>query len=163
MANPSYFTSVKAGPRGREQTFAGGPLGANNPTRELLREAGTIFGNGKRVAQIISIGTGWESGALINPTDTENAAGQWLKSLATDCETIASELSTRLFIVDAYVRLNVNIEMGAASMNDWTGLSAIGSQTSAYLETAAVARTFEMSLQYLRNRIGTATLGQISS
>jgi hypothetical protein len=163
MATPSYFTSVKAGSRGREQTFAGGPLGANNPTRELLREAGTIFGNEKRVAQVISIGGGWESDAPINPMDTENVAGQWLNSITTDCETVASELSTRLFTVDAYVRLNVNIEMGAASMSDWTGLSAIGSQTSAYLETAAVARTFEMSLQYLRSRVGTATLGQISS
>ena len=58
MAAPPYFEPVKIGPKMRQQSFVGGALGANNPTRLLLSEACNIFGNDQRVAQIISLGSG---------------------------------------------------------------------------------------------------------
>ncbi|KIM28913.1 hypothetical protein M408DRAFT_58937, partial [Serendipita vermifera MAFF 305830] len=58
IAVPSHFSPAKIGPENRQQTFVGGPRGANNPTRLLLNEASNIFGNDKRVAQIVSIGSG---------------------------------------------------------------------------------------------------------
>jgi hypothetical protein len=154
---------VKIGPRGREQTFVGGPLGTNNPTRELLREAGAIYGNNKRVAQIISLGAGISGAVLLESEDSADVASYLLKSLAVDCETVASELSTRLFAVDAYVRLDVGCGGTNATMDDWSGVGAMEARTSAYLESDVVARILDESLRYFQNKIGTATLGQISA
>jgi hypothetical protein len=163
MAVPSFFPPVKIGPGGREQTFTGGPLGASNPTRELLKEAGIAFGLDKRVAQIISLGTGWPNVVPLEAVDPADMSSQLLKALYTDCETVASELSTRLVNVDAYVRLNVENGPEASSFDDWRGLGAIEQSTNAYVETSAVTRLLEESLRYLQNRVGTATLAQISA
>jgi len=163
MAIPSFFPPVKIGPRGREQTFAGGPLGANNPTRELLKEAGIAFVQDKRVAQVISLGAGRQNAVSLEGVDPTDMSSQLLQTLYTDCETVASELSTRLINVDAYVRLNVESGLEASSLDDWRGLGAIEQSTNAYVETSAVTRLLEESLRYLQNRIGTATLAQISA
>ncbi|KIM20866.1 hypothetical protein M408DRAFT_81414, partial [Serendipita vermifera MAFF 305830] len=58
MALPSYFLPVKIGPLRRQQSFVGGVLGSNNPTRMLLEEASKLYGKDRRVAQIISLGCG---------------------------------------------------------------------------------------------------------
>ncbi|KIM32453.1 hypothetical protein M408DRAFT_39468, partial [Serendipita vermifera MAFF 305830] len=58
MATPRFFSPAKIGPPLRQQSFIGGALGANNPTRELLAEAADVFGNDRRVAQIITLGSG---------------------------------------------------------------------------------------------------------
>ena len=47
MATPPYFSPIKCGPRGRQQVFIGGPHGANNPTRELLKEASADIWKGE--------------------------------------------------------------------------------------------------------------------
>jgi hypothetical protein len=75
---------------------------------------------------------------------------------------VAKELSTRLFSMCAYLRMNVERGMEHVTMDDWTGLGAIESHTRAYLETAAVADALNASLSRLRGRIGTVTLGMIS-
>lgn len=160
MATPSLFSPVTFGSRGREQTFVGGPFGANNPTRELLKEAGAAFGAEKRVAQVISIGAG-KSIPLDSPAPSE-VPGHLVQLLTTDCEMVASELSTRLLNVDAYVRLNVESGLECPKMQDWRGLGAIELHTRAYVETPAITRLLGASRQYLQSRIGTATLGQIS-
>ncbi|KIM22810.1 hypothetical protein M408DRAFT_39440, partial [Serendipita vermifera MAFF 305830] len=58
MSLPSYFQPVKIGPPRRQQSFIGGVLGANNPTQLLLKETYNIYGQDRRVAQIMSIGCG---------------------------------------------------------------------------------------------------------
>ncbi|KIM22796.1 hypothetical protein M408DRAFT_39535, partial [Serendipita vermifera MAFF 305830] len=58
MAIQSHFLPVKLGSRRAQESFIGGALGANNPTRLLLEEAGKVFGKERRVAQIISLGCG---------------------------------------------------------------------------------------------------------
>jgi hypothetical protein len=163
IAGPPFFTPMKIGPRGREQTFVGGPLGANNPTRELLREAGAIYGNNRRVAQIISLGAGISGAVSIQSVASADVASHLLKSLATDCEIVASELSARLFAVDAYVRLDVDCGGVNAAMDDWSGVGAMEARTDAYVEGNIVAHMLDESLRYLQARVGTATLGQISA
>ncbi|KIM33599.1 hypothetical protein M408DRAFT_157562 [Serendipita vermifera MAFF 305830] len=108
LATPQFFAPVKIGARGREQDFVGGPVGVNNPTRELLKEANIIYSGEKRVAQIISLGAGLPSTATSHIVDQAKIAEHYIHSLITDCETVASELYTRLLTVNAYVRFNVN-------------------------------------------------------
>ncbi|KIM22768.1 hypothetical protein M408DRAFT_40342, partial [Serendipita vermifera MAFF 305830] len=58
MAIQSYFLPVNIGPQRTQQTFIGGSFGINNPTRMLLVEAGCVYGENRRVAQILSLGCG---------------------------------------------------------------------------------------------------------
>lgn len=162
IAVPTLFSSVKIGPHRREEAFVGGPLGANNPTRELLKEAGGLFGSDKRLAQIISLGARGSMNLSLASAETMEMAGLLLDSLATDCETVAGELSTRLFHIDAYTRLNAENLMADIRMNDWSDIIAVEMATRSYLDTPEVTRLLEDLASRSRDRIGVATFGQIS-
>jgi len=162
MAVPAHFSPVKIGPRLRQQSFIGGALGANNPTRELLKEASTVFGTETRLAQIISIGSGIPRVLSVNSETNQENVSRLLKDIATDCETVAQELHTRLYRVKAYLRLNVERGMEDVTMEDWSELGPIESHTGAYIAVASVSESLDISLRQLRERIGTVTLGQVS-
>lgn len=162
MSIPSLFLPTTIGPRLRQQEFVGGALGASNPTRELLNEATAVFGRERRVAQIISLGTGVSRVISLDSSDGQAEVDQIIQNLATDCEAVAKELSTRLFAVDAYLRLNVDRGMEYISMMDWTILGTIESHTSAYVETPAVTEAIEVSQRCLQSRIGSISLSQLS-
>jgi hypothetical protein len=147
MATPPYFAPITCGPRGRQQVFIGGPRGANNPTRELLKEASAVFGNEKLVSQILSLGSGRGS----------------VQEMAADCEAVARELSTRFCDMDAYLRLSVDRGMENVLMNEWDDLGPVDIHTSAYVETADISRSFDVSLRRMQGRAGTVTLGEISA
>jgi hypothetical protein len=99
---------VKIGPPRRAQRFIGGPLGANNPTRELLKDAGVAFGNDRRVSQILSIGCGTPYTLSLDEAGNEAGVGRLLKEMAADCHMVAQELSSRFFSVGAYRRFDVD-------------------------------------------------------
>ena len=145
----------------RQQSFVGGALGSHNPTRLLLDEAGIIFGKERRLAQVISLGCGLPRVLSVESSDEPNVV-RALKEITADCETLARELSTRLFNVDAYARLNVDRGMESITMDDWDILGDIESHTTAYLSSAWVSAAVENSLRHLQERIANVTLGQIS-
>jgi hypothetical protein len=163
MATPSYFSPISIGPRGRQQTFVGGPRGANNATRELLKEASTLFGKEKLVAQIVSLGCGRSHVySMERTTDTESGSRP-VQEMAADCEIVANELSTRLCDMDAYLRLDVDRGMENLVMNKWDDLGSISTHTNAYVETAEISEAIEASLRRLQEGTGTVTLGEISA
>jgi hypothetical protein len=161
MATPLHFSPVKIGPRQRQQTFIGGALGANNPTRELLKEASIVFGKDQRVAQIISIGSGLPRVPSLD-SSTKGGLDRLMNGLATDCEMVAQELHARLYNVSAYFRLNVDRGMESLVMEEWSELGDIESHTEAYVAVASVSESLDLSLRNLRGRIGTVALGQLS-
>ena len=161
MAIPPYFSPVKIGRRLREQSFVGGPLGANNPTREVLNEAITVFGAEKRAAQLISIGCGLPRVLSMEPPTNLEAVHRLLTNIATDCETVARELSTRLYNIDAYLRLNVDRGMEDITTLDWGELGNIESHTAAYIATTAVSQAIDSSIRRVMKRTGVVTLGQL--
>jgi hypothetical protein len=160
MAIPSYFSPVKTGWSG--QSFIGGVLGANNPTRELLKDAGTVFGNERRVAQIISIGCGVPP--ALSPEEMTDRAGasRLLKEIPTNCQMVATELAARLYDVDAYLRPSVDKGIGSIEMDQWGMLGDIEVHTARYMESQTVSHALEASLQRLKQRSGTVTLGHLS-
>ncbi|KIM20144.1 hypothetical protein M408DRAFT_334121, partial [Serendipita vermifera MAFF 305830] len=160
IAIQSHFLPVKIGPRRAEESFVGGALGANNPTRLLLEEAGKLFGKDRRVAQIISLGCGLPRVLSVNSSDKIDV-DRLLKEITADCETVASELSTRLFNIDAYLRLNVNRGMELLEMKEWNSLGAVGTHTTTYLATTVVSESIDSSLRRLQTRVGSVTLGQL--
>lgn len=162
MAIPALFIPINIGPHLREQNFVGGATGANNPTRELLKEALNIFGRDRRVAQVLSIGSGASRLMTLNPSPDVENINRLMQDLASDCGMVAKELSIRLFSVDAYLRINVEKGMENLKMQDWTCLGEIETHTTTYVETPAVTDAIDRSLRRLRERIGLATIGQIN-
>jgi len=162
MAVPSHFSPVKIGPRLRQQAFIGGAIGANNPTRDLLKEASSVFGNESRVAQIISIGSGIRPVLSINSEINEANLSRLLKDIAADCETVAQVLHTRFYNINAYLRLNVERGLENVTVEDWNELGAIESHTAAYIAVASISGSIDASLRRLREGVGTVTLRQIS-
>ena len=163
MATPPSFSAIKFGPRGRQQTFKGGPRGANNPTRELLKEASTIFGREKLVAQIVSLGCGRSHISSIERNSDTDDVSRSVQDMLVDCEAVARELSTRLCDMDEYLRLNVERGMDHLRMNEWHDLGPIETHTSAYVGTAEISEAIEDSLWRLQGVTGSVTLGEISA
>ncbi|KIM21446.1 hypothetical protein M408DRAFT_333464 [Serendipita vermifera MAFF 305830] len=161
LACPSVFAPVIVRNGPRQQKYVGGVHGANNPTRELLKEAGSIFGEDIHVAQILSIGAGRPR---VSHLDQATLAGvnRVLEALAMDCEGVAVELSTRLSGVEAYLRLNVDRGMESAGMHDWDDLGSIETHTSAYMDNPTIQEYIEASLQRLHGRVGLVTLREIN-
>jgi hypothetical protein len=145
-----------------QQSFIGGAVGTNNPTRELLKEAGTVFGNERRVAQIISIGCGVPPVLSLQSITNETGVGRLLKDIPDECETVAKELAVRLYDVDAYLRLSVEKGIGDIGMDQWGMLGAIEMHTACYIESQTIMRALEVSLKRLMQRSGSVTLGHIS-
>ncbi|KIM21563.1 hypothetical protein M408DRAFT_80374, partial [Serendipita vermifera MAFF 305830] len=161
MAIQSHFLPVKIGPRRTQQSFIGGPLGANNPTRLLLEEAGKVFGKNRRVARIVSLGCGLPRALSIGSSENMSIH-RILKDITTDCEMVANELASRLSRIDAYLRLNVIRGMESFDMKGWDHLGAIETHTENYLAMGDVSKSLDNSLRRLRARIGSITLGQLS-
>ena len=150
------------GPRLTQQAFVGGPLGANNPARELLKEAGIAFGNDERVVQIISIGCGIPRLLSLVPAVNDVGVGRLLKDIAADCHMVAQELSSRLINVEAYRRFNVENGMAMIELDDWSALGDIKTHTSGYIAVTTTSEALESSLRSLQSKIGSVTLGQLS-
>jgi len=135
---PFHFLPVKIGPQRRAQSFVRGPFGANNPTRELLKEASKAFGDDKRVAQIIRCGTS-RTISLKGKID-EAGAGRLLREMAADCHTVAQELSSRLFSVEAYRRFNVESGTDDIKSDNWSLLGDIPEATLKKRRSRGVSR-----------------------
>jgi len=147
----------------RQQLFVGSPVGAHNPIRELLKEAGTLFGKERRVSQIVNIGSGLARVLSLDSPEGMTNAEKLLRDMRADCEMVAKEMSSRLFNVDSYLRRNVDRGMEGLSMADWRDMGAIESHTSAYVESTAVMKALEASIRRLRSGVGGLTLGQLSA
>jgi hypothetical protein len=163
MTTPFYFSPIKVGPHRLQKSFIGGPRGAHNPTRELLKEASGIFGKETLLVQIISLGCGRSNVSSMDMGTDTAGVSRLVQEMAADCDTVEKELATRFCDMDAYLRLNVDRHMENLLMNEWSNLGSIETYTSAYTETAIVAEALEASLKRLQGSTGTVTLGQISA
>jgi len=160
---PSYFSPISIGPRRQQQIFVGGPRGANNATRELLKEASSLFGKDRLAAQIVSLGCGRSHVySMARDTDIEGDC-RTVQEMTADCETVEKELSTRLCDMDAYLRLNVDRGMENLFMHKWDDLGSIQTHTSTYVETAEISEAVDDSLRRLQGSTGTVSLGEIST
>jgi hypothetical protein len=160
MATPPYFVPVQIGRS--HQSFVGGPVGANNPTRELLKEASAVFGNERRVAQILSIGCGIPPVQSLEAMTNEAGPSRLLKEIPTDCQRIATELAARLYNVDAYLRMSVEKGIGNIEIDQWGMLGDIEMHTACYIESQTISHALDTSLKHLKQRSGTVTLGHLS-
>ncbi|KIM20670.1 hypothetical protein M408DRAFT_47217, partial [Serendipita vermifera MAFF 305830] len=146
LATPSTFAPVVVGKRPRQQKYVGGVLRANNPTRELLKEAGNIFGEDTCIAQVLSLGTGRPQVFRLS-NSIPSGVSRVLEELTLDCEGVAADLSAQLSGVEAYLRLNVDRGMERLGMHEWDDLGPIETHTSAYMNDPTIQAYVEASLR----------------
>jgi hypothetical protein len=142
--------------------FVGTPLGFNNPVRQVLEEALTIFGDETQVSLILSLGTG-RPAVLSRPPNVDSIT-HVLTFMVLDSERVSRELSSQLCRVKAYLRLNVDQGMENLNMTDWqeSELGSIMTHTDAYLDAPAIKSHIITSSKLLQERTGSISLGQLS-
>jgi hypothetical protein len=160
MATPPYFVPVQIGRS--QQSFVGVPVGANNPARELLKEAGAVFGNERRVAQILSIGCGISTALSLEAMVNEAGPSRLQTEIPTDCQTVATELAARLYNVDVYLRVSVEQGIGNIELDQWGMLGDIEMHTARYIESQTISHAVDVSLKCSKQRYGTVTVGHLS-
>jgi predicted acylesterase/phospholipase RssA len=164
LATPPLFDPVSIGQRLVQQKFVGGSVGYCNPTRELLREAKSAYGDDQILALVLSLGSGLPPVLSLEPSTSPSGSIELLaKHMAIDCERVARELSNQLMEVDAYLRLNVNRGLEGAKFDDWSCVGPIETHTRTYLETTSVTQAVSKSATKATKRVGSITLGQLSS
>jgi hypothetical protein len=94
-------------------------------------------------------------------TNEANFSGL-LRDIAMDCEAVAQELHTRLYNINAYLRLNVERGLENITIENWSELGGIESHTGAYIAVSSVSESIDTSLRHLREKVGAVTLGQVS-
>lgn len=152
-AAPTLFKQIEIGPR--RQTYIDGGLGRNNPTGTLLEEAGVVF-PGRRVACIVSIGTGQlKTTAIPKPSFLQRvlptAVIHALVDIATDCEATNQEMVKRYTgTPHVYFRFNVDQGMQNIKMGEWERLSEVSAHTEHYLKYEGVRQQLLEVVQVLR-------------
>lgn len=163
MASPSMFEPVSIGPPGFEQAFIGGSYTCNNPTRELMKEAMSIFGEHQRIACLLNLGSGM---SRVLSLDDENQDADEiaavLEGIASDGEIMAEELSNQLHETGVYIRLSVNRGLDTIGSRSWMELGNIELHTRVYLQSTHARQTMEKLSAMLKNPAGSVTLVQLS-
>jgi hypothetical protein len=84
-----------------EVDLRSGPVGYANPTSELLKEAGRVFGGDCRAATLVSIG----GKPFILSNDVTHVQG--LEAVLTDTDSVHQDLYHRLHQLNIYFRFDV--------------------------------------------------------
>ncbi|KAF7874207.1 hypothetical protein EAF04_002879 [Stromatinia cepivora] len=139
-AAPRFFESIMIGEDGIDEEFVDARLGCNNPVRQLIAEARSVFNPLRPVTCILSIGAGthkaigftrpkslMERVAPLNLVDV-------LEGLATSTGKEAAEMDKRYrYIPGIYHRLNVGRDIGEIKLEEWEELRQVNAHTKAYL------------------------------
>lgn len=149
-AAPTYFAPIEIGPPGRNNTFVDGGLGCNNPIYQLHLEAERLFKGSRKVACIVSLGTGQKkTNEIAQPTFMDNFVPPFklmnsIKRLAIDCERKAEDMDLKYRgMKDVYFRLNVEHGLESTKLANWERLAAVRVHTMAYLEQPTVAERLD--------------------
>lgn len=146
-----------------EQEFIGGSLKCNNPTRELLKEARTIYGNQKRVACLLNLGSGKPQ--TLAPKGKGPPSDEVLRlseEIALHCESEAEQLIDQFAETGIYFRLSVDRGLETVGFHEWRGFGKVEAHTKTYLETGRTTRLMDLCLKNLSNRIDCVTIQQLS-
>jgi predicted acylesterase/phospholipase RssA len=169
-AAPTFFKRIAISDgSGVKEEFIDGGLGCNNPTKQVLEEAGTVFGSHRKVGCLVSIGTGHPGTiGLARPDSFQKVLPTKLigvvKRIATDCQNTANELSTRFKDYENfYFRFNVEHGAEGISLEEWEKMGELTEHTKAYLRKTEVSKAIDQIVDTLRHlRPIERTLGSLS-
>jgi len=157
-AAPVFFKRIDIGEEGQaKEQFIDGGLKCNNPANQVLEEARKIFGDDRLVRSLISLGTGHRGTiGLAKPDAFQKLLPtkliSVLKSIATDCEDMANELSTRFINLEKfYFRFNVAHGAEGVSLEEWEKMGELTEHTKAYMEEVGVSKAIDEVVDILCN------------
>jgi hypothetical protein len=162
MALPGIFSPVSVGPDYAPEEFIGAGFGFNNPTRELLKEAKSEYGDERQIALILSLGSGRPKELSLDIKGELDTTVDLFMKLIVSGEIVEKEISYQLYDIGAYMRLNVDRGVDEIRFHDWDLLGRIKSYTSSYLESELVTRLINRSVIALKEREGVMSLYQLS-
>jgi hypothetical protein len=164
MALTTIFSPVLVGPEYAAEEFSGGGLGFNNPTRELLKEAQSVFGGERQLAVTVSIGSGRPKEPSLEDSSTEsNPLEDLLTKIMVSCETVERDIAYQLYDVGAYMRLNVDQGLENVGFYDWSQLGKITSHAKQYLQNPPVAKLIDAAVAAFIEPQGVMPLNQLST
>lgn len=156
------------GPPQAQEEFLDGGLGANNPTRRMMRETYETFKQSRGVACVVSIGTGLKDVSEIKkPTFSEKVFPKELigalKDMVTDCQVVESEVS-RWFTHKPGIYFRFNVEKGLENINleESKELGNIKSKTIRYLEQDETTKSVREAVSVLCNPKAQVLVSELS-
>ena len=154
-AVPTYLKRVPIGPPGSAVDYIDAGSGYNNPGKQVVNEAVTVFEEDAPVSCFLSIGTGQtESVGLAKSNTFQNIIPTGmidvLKKIATDAGKVAEEMEKRYGNAPGlFTRLNVNRGLGSILFDEWNMLNHVRCHTHNYLRLEAVSRRVDRVVSML--------------
>ena len=149
-AAPSFFDPVTIGQYG--QQFVDGATGCNNPVRQVLSEARSIWTNADdRIQCLISIGTG--QARMTGFGENLQDVARSILRIATETELTAENFMkdhSHVGLSGRYHRFNVARGLEMVALEDYAAKPIIASATMAYLNGHEIARQLEICASLLR-------------
>ena len=154
MAHPRLFKPISiAGVGGIEECFVDGGLRCNNPSKQVLYEAKSLFRE-RHINVFLSLGSGHQGVIGSNTKKVTKLADllPMLQDITFDCEQTADEVA-KLFdsASERYFRLNVAQGTSQIQLEDWTQSGDILSHTKAYLLDIDISRRIDLLVDFLCN------------
>jgi predicted acylesterase/phospholipase RssA len=150
-AAPTYFLPMEID----DVLYGDGGTGWNNPTKEAIEEARTLWPS-RPIGILVSIGTGLEEALQLNDTSKELpkvvesllrntspghafklAVAEYAVKCITSCELIHREVAERCnreILEGNYFRLNVPQGMSSIGLAEWEKLGAMIALTNRYMD-----------------------------
>ncbi|SPO02541.1 uncharacterized protein DNG_05214 [Cephalotrichum gorgonifer] len=151
-AAPTYFEPISIGRPGMTEEFIDGGVGCNNPILVLHVEAGRVFDSTRKVACILSIGTGTKGPLMLDEPGFLDEIGlhrdivKLLKRLAVTSDGAAQAMDEKYKdIKNLYFRFSVEQGLASVKLGDWEKLVEIGVQTRAYLKSPGVDEKIDLA------------------
>jgi predicted acylesterase/phospholipase RssA len=167
-AAPTIFKNIVIGGPGSQQPYIDGGTGLNNPTMQVLEEAGLIFPN-RHVACVVSIGTGQAKTIGIPkpglfqqvvPIDVVKA----MIAMANDCESVSQAVARRFpNTPNFYFRFNVEQGMQDVMPAQWDRLDRVTAHTQQYLMTQEVDQRIGVTANTMLDCWGILTTAQLGN
>ena len=155
------FAPVSSGSGYRKKEYIGVGLGANNPVRDLITEAHSLFGGDSSVASMLSIGTG-HPGIISFPADGGDVSLRRLRDMMNDCEQRAQEIEQQIGRVGIYFRFSVEQGMQNDSPAQAADPSWILAQTESYLTDAGICQKIGAFVHSIDSPSKVVSLDQLS-
>ena len=148
LAIPTFFPRIAID----GEPYVDGGMGCNNPVQQLLQEAELVFPD-RRVACIISIGTGQAHTIGIPKPGRKLQVVNALRKIATDCEASA-QIAVRRFERTAGVYFRFNVEQGwqEVRLERWKKLDEVRAHTGQHIRMADVDRKLDAAVASICGR-----------
>ena len=162
LATPPLFTSTPIHKDFATFEYIGAELTLSNPTQETIAEAHEAFGTDKRVACLMSLGSGHPG--IFSAPESPNVAewNRFLEGLVMDAERKAQSLESQIGHLGFYHRFSVGIGLERTKYSTMTGSGDISTHTQVYLRDVKVSGEMNVCAGLLKARDGLITLDQLS-